>query len=392
MPRTIFSPLRPLICVAAAFAAAAAPLSAQTSETIVVSSRIVQPVNDSARVTLHGYIHPLAKAANDRGAAPDSMPLQRIHMVLQRSASQEASLEQTIAGMHTPGNANFHKWLTPAQFGQQYGPSDQDVATVTSWLASHGFEVTGVKAGKQVIEFNGSVAQMRAAFGTQIHKYVVNGETHYATANEPQIPAALAPVVGGFATLNNFRVKKNSHVLGQASFDPKTHAVKPNWTYGNSAGVNFVVAPQDFGVQYDLPNHALNAAYSGTTYDGTGQSLAIINDANINIDLVNQFRTLFGLPANPPTVIIDGNDPGVEGINDPDGPNYDSDEAYIDVEWSGAVAPKASVDLVIAADTDLGIRPDPGCGRCNLQRHRSGAEPELWRLRSRFGLRESLSR
>ena len=353
MLRTIFSTLRPLVCVAAAFAAAAAPLSAQTSETAVVSSRIVQPVDDSARVTLHGYIHPLAKPANDRGAAPDSMPLQRIHMVLQRSASQEASLQQTIAAMHTLGNANYHKWLTPAQFGQQYGPSDQDVASVTSWLGSHGFEVTGVKAGKQVIEFNGSVAQMRAAFGTQIHKYVVNGESHYATANEPQIPAALAPVVSGFATLNNFRVKKNSHVLGQASFDPKTHAVKPNWTYGNSAGVNFVVAPQDFGVQYDLPNPALNAAYAGTTYDGTGQSVAIINDANINIDLVNQFRTLFGLPANPPTVIIDGNDPGVEGINDPDGPNFDSDEAYIDVEWSGAVAPKASIDMVIAADTDL---------------------------------------
>jgi hypothetical protein len=360
MLRTIYTNLRPLarplICVAATLAALAAPLPAQTSpssQTVVVPSRIVQPVDDGARVTLHGYIHPLAKAANDRGAAPDSTPLQRIHLVLQRSTSQEASLRQLIAGMHTPGDANYHKWLTPAQFGQQFGPSDQDVSVVTSWLASHGFEVTGVKAGKQVIEFNGSVAQMRAAFGTQIHKYVVNGETHYATANEPQIPAALAPVVSGFATLNNFRVKKDSHVLGQASFDAKTHTVKPTWTYGNSNGVNFVVSPQDFGVQYDLPNPLLNAGYAGTKYDGTGQSLAIINDANINIDLVNQFRTLFGLPANPPTVIIDGNDPGVEGINNPDGPNYDSDEAYIDVEWSGAVAPGASVDLVIAADTDL---------------------------------------
>ncbi len=358
MLRTIFTTLRPFVCLAAAFAALAAPISAQTSpssQTVPVPSRILVPVDDSARVTLHGYIHPLAKAANDRGAAPDSLQLQRMHLVLQRSAAQESSLQQLIAGMHTPGSANYHKWLTPAQFGQQFGPSDQDVNTVTSWLASHGFEVSGVKAGKQVIEFNGSVAQMRSAFGVQIHKYAVNGETHYATANEPQIPAALAPVVSGFVTLNNFRVKKDSHVLGQASFDPKTHTVKPSWTYGNSSGVNFVMSPQDFGVQYDLPNTSLNASYPAGSpqYQGAGQSVAIINDANINIDLVNQFRTLFGLPANPPTVIIDGNDPGVEGINNPDGPNYDSDEAYIDVEWSGAVAPKASIDMVIAADTDL---------------------------------------
>ena len=69
---------------------------------------------------------------------------------------------------------------------------------------------------------------------------------------------------------------------------------------------------------------------------------------------MNQFRTLFNLPANPPTVIIDGNDPGIDGLNNPDGPNGDSGEAYIDVEQSGAIAPNATIDLVIAADTTVG--------------------------------------
>ena len=351
MLRTILHALRPFACTAIAVAAAV-PLSAQSTPP-VVPSRIVQTVDDSARIPLRGYIHPLATKANDRGAAPDSMQLQRLHLVLQRSAGQEATLRTLITGMHTPGSANYHKWLTPAQFGQQFGPSDQDVATVTSWLSSHGFEVTGVKSGKQVIEFNGSVAQLRSAFGARIHKYVVNGETHYATATEPSIPAALAPVVSGFVSLNNFHPQRYARVLGQASYNTRTHQAKPDWTYGNSSGVNFVVAPQDFGVQYDLPDSLLNAGYSGTTYDGTGQTIAIVNDSNINLTLVNQFRTLFGLPTNPPTVVIDGNDPGIDGINNPDGPNYDSGEAYIDVEWSGAVAPKANIDLVIAADTDL---------------------------------------
>jgi hypothetical protein len=352
------STLRSLAIVSASLALLGPALPAQTNQS-VVPSRVIAPVDESSRVTLHGYVHPLANAANDRGVAPDSMPLSRMHLVLQRSSSQEAALRQYISDAHTPGSASYHKWLTPDQFGQQFGPSDQDVSTVESWLSSHGFEVAGVEPGKQVIEFTGSVAQLRDAFHAQIHKYQVNGSIHYAAANDPDIPAALAPVVGGFVALNNFHLKSHARLLGEATYDPKTSTAKPQWTINGGAGyptiggVNFALTPGDFGVQYDLPNPTLNSHYTGTTYDGTGETIAIINDSNVNIDLVNQFRTLFGLPANPPNVVIDGNDPGIDGVNNPDGLNYDSGEAYLDVEWSGAVAPKATVDLVIGADTAL---------------------------------------
>lgn len=309
--------------------------------------RIVNPIDESQLVTLKGTVHPLANARNDRGAAPDSLQLGRMHLVLTRSASQETALQQLIGEMHTPGTPSYHKWLTPDQFGKQFGPSDQDITTVETWLTGHGFNVTKVNAGKQTLEFTGNAAQVRSAFHTQIHQYEVNGETHYANANDPQIPAALAQVVGGFVSLNNFRVKSNAKVLGKATYDPKTDKATPEWTWGTSAGVNFVLAPQDFDVQYDL-----TPLYTAGT-NGSGQTIAIVNESNINIDLVNQFRSLFSLPANPPQVIIDGNDPGVDGINNPDGPNYASVEAYLDVEWAGAVAPNATIDLVIGGDTAL---------------------------------------
>lgn len=346
MFRSIVPVVRPFVVASAALLLFTASLPAQTSQA-VVASRIVSPIDDNSRVTLHGYIHPLATAANDRGAAPDSMALDRMHLVLKRSADQETTLKQLVSDLHTPGTANYHKWLTPDQFGQQFGPSDQDIATVESWLSSHGFQVSGVKPGKQIIEFSGNVGQVREAFGAKIHRYQVNGSTHFATSNEPQIPAALASVVGGFVALNDFNPKSHAHVLGQASYNTQTGAVKPNWTYGNSSGENFLVSPADFAVQYDL-----NPLYSAGT-NGSGQSIAIINESNINVDLVNQFRTLFNLPANPPNVVIDGNDPGVNGINNPDGENGAADETYIDVEWSGAVAPQATIDLVIGADTAL---------------------------------------
>jgi len=323
--------------------------SAATAQKITPAVRIVNQIDESQLVPLKGAVHPLANAINDRGAAPVSLQLDRMHLVLTRSASQETALRQLITEMHSPGSANYHKWLTPAQFGAQFGPSDQDIATVTTWLTNHGFSVAGVNPGRQTIEFSGNAAQLRSAFHTQIHKYLVNGETHFANATDPQIPAALAPVVGGFVSLNNFRLKNYNHYLGKAAYDPSTGTATPQWTIGGGTSTTdrFVLAPQDFYVQYDL-----SPLYTAGT-NGTGQTIAIINDSNINVAVANQFRTLFGLSANPPQVIIDGNDPGIDGINNPDGPNGDSSEAYIDVEWSGAVAPNATIDLVIAANTAL---------------------------------------
>src|SRR5271165_2213034 len=334
----ILRSISPIAFAAAAFTLIApAPLVAQA--TSFATPRLTQPIDDNARITLKGTVNPLARAANDRGAAPDSMPLDRIQVVLKRSDAQESALKQLVTDLHTPGSASYHKWLTPEQFGKQFGPSDQDIATVEAWLQSKGFSVTKLNPGRQTLEISGNVAQFRNAFHAQIHKYMVDGEIHYSNANDPQIPTALASVVGGFATLNNFPIKNNVRKLGEAGYDPKTGKATPHWTIGSAAnGYEFVLSPGDYAVQYDL-----NPLYSAGT-DGTGQTIAVVNDSNVNIYLVNQFRSLFGLPANPPQIIIDGNDPGVNG---------DSVEAYLDVEWAGAVAPKATVDLVIAADTAL---------------------------------------
>ena len=344
----------PLRFVAALFTVClmTAGLYAQTAVR-VVPNRITQAINNNSRVTLHGMVSPLATAANDRGAAPASMAVDRIHMVLKRSASQEAALRSLIQEQNTPGSPEYHKWLTPAEFGQKFGPSNEDIAKIESWLQSQGFSGVKVNPGRLTIEFNGTVAQVAHTFRAQFHRYEVNGKTYDAVANNPEIPAALAPVVQGFVALNNFPAHRQSRVLGKATYNPKTHEAKAEWSYPVSGGVELVLSPQDFGVEYNLPNTALNSTYSSSSpqMTGAGETIAIINDANINVSLVNSYRSLFGLPANPPHVIVVGNDPGVNGINNPTGPNGDSIEAYLDVEEAGAVAPDATVDLVIAADT-----------------------------------------
>ncbi len=336
---------------------------AQIETTNLVTTRLTKPIDNGARVTLRGTVHPLARSGNDRGAAPDGLPLERLQILLKRSDAQESALQQAIAEMHTPGSTSYHQWLTPAQFGQQYGPSDADINTIESWLRSQGFTIGALSPGHEVLEVSGTVANFRNAFHADIHEYQVNGERHFANATDPQIPEALAPVFGGFAALNNFHLKSHAKGLGHATYNPATHGGShqnsPDWTVTDGSGVDYVLAPSDYAAQYDIPNGLCPTSPTNlcptvtSTKNGSGQTIAIINDSNINVYMVNRFRTLFGLPANPPQVIVDGNDPGVDGINNPDGPNGASVEAYLDVVGAGAVAPAATVDLVVAADSNL---------------------------------------
>jgi subtilase family serine protease len=132
--------------------------------------RINQAVDNSRLTTLHGNTHPLAQARFDRGVAPDSLPMERMQLVLKHAAQQEAALQQLLADQQNPASSSYHKWLTPEQFGEQFGVSQQDVQTVTAWLQAQGFQVEEVAKGRNVIEFSGNAGQVQQAFHTAIHR------------------------------------------------------------------------------------------------------------------------------------------------------------------------------------------------------------------------------
>jgi hypothetical protein len=330
------------LALAAALAAPPSPARALPSR---AAPRVLGPVDDSQRVTLAGNVHPLVQAAQtnpllDQGAVEESFPTGRMMLLLKRSPEQETALHDFIQAAHTAGNPAFHQWTSPAEFGRLYGPADSDVAAVRAWLESHGLAVSRVLAGRGAIEFSGTAGQLRQAFHTQIHRYAVNGALHLANATDPEIPAALAPVVAGLTPLNDFHPQPQIEVLGSAAFNPKTHRATPQWTYplSSQSQYDYVFAPGDFAVEYDI-----GPVYkAGVT--GAGQTIGIISASNVDLSLVQAYQALFSLPANLPAVVVDGADPGQ---------NDAAMEAYLDVEVSGSVAPGASVLLYTSAGTAL---------------------------------------
>src|SRR5208337_2284189 len=311
------------------------------AQTANVPGRITQAVDMENMVTLQGNTHPLARPEYDQVAAPDGLPMERMLLVLQRSAEQEAALRKLLDEQQIKSSPNYHMWLTPEQFGEQFGPVDADIQAVTDWLGSQGFQVSRVAAGRTVIEFSGTAGAVGQAFHTEIHKFVVNGEEHWANASDPQIPAALTPVVAGFASLNNFPREPMMHRLGTFSRSKATGEVQPLFTAGVSCGSStcyyFLLGPADFATIYNV-----TPLWSAGT-DGTGQTIAVVGETNINPQDVADFRAMFGLPVNPPNIILNGPDPGIAA---------DETEADLDVQWSGAVAKGATIDLVVSETTE----------------------------------------
>jgi len=270
------------------FAAAAQTPAAQSraEQKSRVPARVTDTVDDTNRTVLHGNVHPKARAEFDRGAVADAQPVTRILLVLQRSAEQEAALRQLMEQQQSKNSPNYHAWLTPEQFGRQFGPADADVQAVTDWLTAHGFQNIKVTKGKVVVEFSGNAGQVRNAFGTEIHKFNVNGEEHFANVSDPQIPAALAPVVRGIRSLHNFHPKPQARQLG--SFHRMENGdIRPLFNYTDSNGQFFAMGPADFATIYSVP----------TAMTGAGTSIAIVGQSNINLQDVTDFRAMFRLPA-----------------------------------------------------------------------------------------------
>jgi|HubBroStandDraft_6_1064221.scaffolds.fasta_scaffold10401_3 subtilase family serine protease len=333
------------------------------AQAAAVPSRITQAVDESNLTILKGNTYYLARAEYDRGAAPASLPMNRMLLVLQRSPSQEAALEELLDQQQDHSSPNYHQWLTPQQFGQQFGPSDQDIQTITTWLQSHGFQVAPISNGRTIVEFSGTAAQVQAAFHTAIHKYSVPNATgalqdHWANSTDPSIPAALTPVVAGVRSLYNFHAWPMNHYAGVFHRDKNSGKILPTqalpipqFTPGNGCGILGGpcegLGPYDIAAIYNVAP-LWNAA---TPIDGTGQTIAIVGETDITPADWTSFWNMFGIatPKGSLKITINGPDPGFQS---------DESEADIDTQWSSAVAKGATIEFVESESTEATLGVD----------------------------------
>jgi subtilase family serine protease len=314
-------------------AAVAAALACGHAALAAAPATVTGPVDDRVTVTLAGNTRPEARLANDRGALAAGYKLENMQLLLKRPAATEAALVRLIDSLHDRASPNFHHWLTAAQLGETYGPAGADIAAVTAWLTAHGFTVNGISTNRMTMDFSGTAGEVNSAFHTEMHRLDVAGRVHIANMSDPRIPAALAGVVAGVTSLNDFRPHPNV----------KRH---PAYTPPAGGGIQqYPVVPADLAKIYNF-----NPVFAaGVT--GTGQTVVVIEDTNIYSTADwTKFRSEFGLSTYTSGSFKQVHPTGSARCSNP-GTNGDQIEAILDAEWASAAAPSATIELASCDDT-----------------------------------------
>jgi subtilase family serine protease len=297
-------------------------LRAQTGH----KSRISESIDGSRLISLPGSVHSSARAEFDQGRVNGNTMLRGVSLIFRRSFAEQKLLERLLAQQQDPTSHNYHKWLSPEQFADRFGMTEGDIAKVDSWLKSEGFAVDRIARSRTQISFSASVARIESVFHTEIHTYMINGEKHFANANELSIPASLGAVVLGVRGLDDFHPKPRH---------TGAHRIPASPDFTSSISGSHFLAPEDFATIYHV-----KALYD-LGIDGSGEKIVVVGDSAITMSTIITFRSLSGLPTNNPTEVLVPNS-GTATV-----PSAGEQiEAYLDLEWSGAVAKNASIVYV----------------------------------------------
>jgi len=292
------------------------------SALVAQQDRITAAIDARRPVAVRGSVPVQAQARFDQGAVKPDFRLGNITLMLKPTAAQQAALEELLAEQQDPASPNYHNWLTPEAYADRFGASAADLDKIAAWLRSEGFEVKYTARGRDFISFSGTAGQVRAALGTEIHRYRIGAETHFANATDLSLPASIEPLVAA--------------VLGLHDFHPRPPRRQLRAHYTASDGTHYLL-PDDLTTIYDV------APMFKFGYTGAGQSIAIVGESDFDPADIASFRGSWGMPDTTVQPIPVGNYPG---FNDAE------TEADLDLEWAGAVAPGATLIYVMSDDAD----------------------------------------
>jgi subtilase family serine protease len=319
---------------------------------------------------------PSAIIGNHPTAAENETPIgtraadAQLAMAVTLQLRDPAGAKALLAQLQDPASANYHQWLTSAQFAARFDPTEADVAAVVAWLADQGFTIVSSSSSARLVRFTGTVAQAQQSFHTTIYNY--GDGSVFGNIEDPIIPAQLAGVIAQIHGLDNMRAAvATSHFVPRFAQPPAS--LKAPLGAKRAAGTPEVYAalsrngsatdaapaaassdasiggfesfgPADFQTFFDETPLATNGINGGG-----GDCIAIVGDSDFEQSSVDNFNSYFGnIPSTITTEVVNSSDPGF---------NNDELEALLDLEWSHAVAPGAATRFYVGNSSAAVIAP-----------------------------------
>ncbi|HUB89714.1 MAG TPA: protease pro-enzyme activation domain-containing protein [Dyella sp.] len=191
-----------------------------------------------------------------------------LHVEVSLNLRNVDQLQGFLASVNQPGSANYHHFLTPAQFTAQYAPTDAQVQAVVTHLQAFGFHDIKVAPNHLLISADGTAANANAAFNANMKTFRFKGEAHYANAADVTVPQSLGGIVDGVLGLQDYA---RPHVMShRISRDAVTTQASAGVTGHN---------PTDFPQIYDVGNTptASNTVVGIITWGDMTQTVSDLN-------------------------------------------------------------------------------------------------------------------
>jgi len=232
--------------------------------------------------------------------------------------NQEA-LDLLIESLSDPSSSSYHQFLTPEQFAEQFGPTEDDYQAVIAFAQSQGLTVTATHPNRTVLDVSGAVADVEKAFhlNMMFWAHPVRGR-FYAPDREPSLD--LDAKVLDIAGLDTYEMPRPMALKTQPLGQAKALAT------GSGPGGLFI--GNDF-----------RAAYApGVTLNGAGQVVGLLEfDGFYASDVAANFAQAGLPPVATQTVLLDG----FNGV-----PGSSNIEVILDIAMSGYMAPGVSKIMV----------------------------------------------
>ncbi len=287
--------------------------------------------------------------AVDLGALTATSANSTMTVTVPMKLRDQDQLEPLLEALYTPGNPQFHRFLSKEEFSSRFGPSDETVAALTRFFRSQGLGVT--RTATTQLQVTGSVSAMQAAFGVQLHNYEMSATStsrsylFHAPVGQPQIAPEISASVHGVLGLNS-RPRFRSQAVRAA----RLPAAAPALTSAGSAGPGTTINPYGLLTVNDFTQYYnVNPLYqSGIT--GTNRTIGIVTLASFTAGDAFKYWSSVGLTTDPGRI----KEVQIDGGSGPPSDASGSDETTLDVEQSGGIAPGAKIVVYEAPNTDQG--------------------------------------
>lgn len=282
-------------------------------------------------VQLSGHVPAIVKYLQSSG----HLTATNLNLTIGLPLRNREALTNLLQQISDPASTNYHKFLTPAQFTEKFGPTEQDYAAVASFATQHGLKVTHTHGNRMLLQVSGRSSDIESTFQVNFKTYRHPAENRefYAVDSEPAVPAGLA--IQDISGLNNYSVphpQLNYRKLNTITNQVLKATGKPAPRAGSGPSGTY------------LGNDFRNAYLPGGTQNGSGQTIALVQFDGYFASDIAAYASLAGRTNIPlQNVLIDG----FNGLPTGSGGEI---EVSLDIEMLYAMAPALSKIVVYEGD------------------------------------------